>query len=196
MIHLQGLATRDDEKRNFRTKIIVPFDQTNFANGTDWVTHRGSNVATVYMLAGARYSSPQPGEKFAEAILRYDDRSVLRSDVLYNVHLRDWWRLPYEEPAQLPNALTKVAWKGPYPPFKDHSLRLYRVALVNPHPEKTIRSIEFVSTMKRPSLFVAALTLDPLEPGIRLDDLTSQEMADPELNGELQLFVQDMEGHP
>ena len=64
MIHLQGLATRDDEKRNFRTKIIVPFDQTNFANGTDWVTHRGSNVATVYMLAGARYSSPQPGEKF------------------------------------------------------------------------------------------------------------------------------------
>lgn len=40
------------------------------------------------------------------------------------------------------------------------------------------------------------MSLDPLALGTRPDDLTSQEMADPELNGQLQLFVQDTEGHP
>jgi hypothetical protein len=50
--------------------------------------------------------------------------------------------------------------------------------------------------MARPALFVSALTLDPLAFGTRVDDLTSQELADPELNGQLQLFVQDTEGHP
>jgi uncharacterized GH25 family protein len=196
MIHLQGVATRDDENKNFRTRIIVPLDQTNFADGAAEVTHRGSNIATIYLLGGARYSSRKEGEKFADVILHYDDGSTSRNEVKYNVHLRDWWRFPYEEPAQLPNAFTKVAWKRPYPTPRGHSLRLYRMALINPHPEKVIRSIEFASTMARSSLFVSALTLDPLGMGARPDDLTSQEMADPELNGQLQLFVQDTEGHP
>jgi uncharacterized GH25 family protein len=196
MIHLQGLATRDDEHRNFRARITVPLDETNFTDGEISVTHRGSNIATIYLLAGARYTSRKEGEKFADVILHYKGGSTSRSEIQYNVHLRDWWRIPYENPVQLPNALSKVAWKGPYPTPKDHSLRLYRMALVNPYPDKVIRSIEFVSAMTRPSLFVSALTLDPLALGTRPDDLTSQEMADPELNGQLQLFVQDSEGHP
>jgi protocatechuate 3,4-dioxygenase beta subunit len=196
MIHLQGLATRDDEHRNFRTRIIVPLDQTNITAGEVSVTHPGSNIATIYLLGGARYSSRKEGEKFADVILHYGDGSISRNEVKYNVHLRDWWRIPYEDPVQLPNALTKVAWKGPYPTPKDHSLRLYRIAFINPYPEKVISSIEFASTMARPSLFVSALTLDPLALGTRPDDLTSQEMVDPELNGQLLLFVQDTEGHP
>ena len=50
--------------------------------------------------------------------------------------------------------------------------------------------------MTHPSLFVMALTLDPLMPGMRLDNLTSAEVADPELRGQLQLFVQDSGGNP
>ncbi len=197
LIHLQGLGTRDTENRNYRTRIMVPLDETNLANGAARVTHRGSNIATIYLLGGACYSSQKEGEKFADVILHYDDGSSSPNEVKYNVDLRDWWRQPYEDPAQLPSALTKVAWKGPYVPTPiAHSLRLYRMALINPHPEKVIRSIEFASTMARPSLFVSALTLDPLGLGARPDDLTSQETADPELNGQLQLLVQDTEGHP
>jgi uncharacterized GH25 family protein len=196
MIHLQSLAVQDQEHRNFRTQIIVPLDQTNFTADGSSVTHPGSNIATIYLLGGTRYNSRKAGETFAEVIFHYGDGSISSNAVEYNVHLRDWWRFPYEEPAQLPNVLTKVAWKGPSATLKNHSLRLYRIAFINPYPEKVIRSIEFASTMAQPSLFVCALTLDPLAAGARPDDLTSQEMADPEFDGQLQLFVQDTQGRP
>ena len=77
MIHLQGLATRDQENRYFRTKIMVPLDETNFVDGEASVTHRGSNIATIYLLGGARYSSRKDGEKFADVILHYGDGSTL-----------------------------------------------------------------------------------------------------------------------
>jgi uncharacterized GH25 family protein len=196
LIHLQGLATRDEEHDDFRTRIIVPLAETNFVGGAAQVTQRGSNIATLYLLGGARYSSRQAGEKFADIIWHYTDGLMAHSEIQYDVQLRDWWRTPYEDPAQLPNALTRVAWNGPHPPPKDHSLRLYRVAFLNPHPEQVVDAIEFASAMARPALFVMALTLDPLKPGARPDDLTSAEMTDPELNGQLQLIVQDTEGHP
>lgn len=196
MIHLQGLTARDEEHRNFRTQIIVSLDQTNVTADGSSVTHLGSNIATIYLLGGTRYGSSKTGEKFADVILHYSDGSTSSNAVEYNVHLRDWWRFPFEEPAQLPNRLTKVAWKGPSATRKDHSLRLYRIAFINPYPEKVIRSIEFASSMAQPSLFVSAFTLDPLAAGTRPDDLTSQEMADPELDGQLQLLVEDTEGHP
>jgi len=196
MLHLQGLATRDDQKKNYRTNITVPLAETNFADGALTVNRRGTNIACLYLIGGARFTSARAGEKFAEVIWHYTDDSTQRSAVQYGVQLRDWARKPFEQPAQLPNSLTKVAWNGPYPGRKDLSLRLYRVAFVNPHPEKEIQSVEFASTMARPSLFVLALTLDPLMPGMRPDNLTSEEMADPGLNGQLQLLVQDGEGHP
>ncbi len=194
-IHLQGLATRDDQHQKFRTNITVPLDETNFADGKISVSERGKNIASIYFLGGTRFSTPA-GEKFADVLWHYADGTASRSGIQYNIHLRDWWRSPYEDPARLPNELTKVAWQGPHPTRKTGSIRLYRVALINPHPEKIIRSLEFVSAMARPSLFVVALTLDPLMPGARPDNLTSEEMADPELNGQLQLFVQDSQGHP
>jgi hypothetical protein len=87
-----------------------------------------------------------------------------------------------------------VAWHSEKPNENGRSLRLYRVAFANPHPEKIIRAIGFESAMNRPSMFVAALTLDPLMPGARPDNLTSDEFPDPELGGLLALTVQDDKG--
>jgi uncharacterized GH25 family protein len=196
MIHLQGVATRDEQKKNFRVSVAVPLDETNVVDGQLTVTPRGRNIACLYLLGGTRFTSPQSGEKVADVLWHYADGTASRSAIKYNVQVRDWARKAYEEPAQLPDALTRVAWKGPHPTRKDRSLRLYRVALVNPHPEKVINSLEFASALARPSLLVLALTLDPLLPGARPDDLTSAEMADPELHGHLELLVQDADGHP
>ncbi len=192
---LQGAVSRDDEHANFRASINVPLDETNFTDGKWIVTQRGQNIACIYLIAATRFGA-QVGEKFADVIWHYADGTSARSEIKYNVQLRDWWRAPYEDPAQLPNVLTKVAWHGLDPTRKNGSIRLYRVAFLNPHLEKTIRSLEFASALARPSLFIAALTLDPLLPGARPDNLTSDEMADPALNGQLQLLVQDADGHP
>jgi len=193
-IQLQSLATRDEQRKNFRTSIIVPLTETNSADGRLTVTQRGENIASIYFLGGARFAASQDGEKFADVVWHYADGTLQRSALAYNLHLRDWARKPYETPAQLPDSLTKVAWHGEHPTRKDRTIRLYRVGLVNPHPEKVISALEFASALTRPSLFVSALTLDPLMPGARPDNLTSEEVADPELNGQLQLYVQDSEG--
>jgi len=196
LIQLQGGATRDEEHHNFRTRTVVPLDETNLTGGTARVMQRGKNIATVYLLGATRFNGWRPGETFAEMILHYAGGSVSRTELKYNVDLRDWWRTPYENPSQLPGPRTRVAWSGPNPANQGQTLRLYRIAFVNPHPEKVIRSIEFASAMAYPSLFVAALTLDPLMPGTRLDNLTSAEVADPELHGRMQVFVQDSTGNP
>lgn len=195
MVQLQSLATRDEQRKNFRTSIIVPLAETNFPDGKPVVTQRGQNIASLYFLGGVRFAASHDGEKFADVVWHYTDGTAQRSGLAYNVHLRDWARKPYESPAQLPNTLTRVAWHGDHPSRKDRTVRLYRVAVVNPHPEKVISAVEFASTLTRPSLFVCALTLDPLMPGARPDNLTSDEVADPELNGQLQIYVQDTGGH-
>ncbi len=193
ILRLQGTGTRDFESSHFRTSVVVPLDETNGATGVVW--ERGKNIAAAYILGGSLYSSDKSHEKVADVLWHYDDDTV-SSPLEANRHLRDWVRQTYEEPARLPNPLTKVAWRGPHPTRKDVTLRLYRIGFINPHPEKTVRSLEFLSAMKKPSLFVAALTLDPLLPGARPDNLTSEEFADPELRGLLQLSVQDADGRP
>ncbi|MEY4916329.1 MAG: Thiol-disulfide oxidoreductase ResA [Verrucomicrobiota bacterium] len=193
ILRLQGTGTRDFESSHFRTSVVVPLDETNGATGVVW--ERGKNIAAAYILGGSLYSSEKSHEKIADVLWHYDDDTV-SSPLEANRHLRDWVRQTYEEPARLPNPLTKIAWHGPHPTRTDVTLRLYRIGFINPHPEKTVRAIEFLSAMKKPSLFVAALTLDPLLPGARPDNLTSEEFGDPELRGLLQLSVQDAEGRP
>jgi len=195
IVRLQGLATRDEEKSNFRTSIEISLDETNFADGKVSINERGLGIACIYFLGGTLYNSERSSEKIADVVWHYADGTAARSPLEANRHVRDWVRKRYEQPAQLPNPGTKVAWNGAHPQRKDISIRLYRVALVNPHPDKTIRTLEFASAMARPSLFISALTLDPLMPGMRPDNLSSAEMADPELNGQMMVTVQDGEGH-
>ncbi len=195
ILRLQGTGTRDFESSHFRTNVVVPLDVTNEVDGNVVVNERGKDIAVAYILGGSLYSSEKSHEKIAEVIWHYED-GTSASPLEANLHLRDWVRQAYEQPERLPNSLTKVAWRGPHPTRKDVTLRLYRIGFLNPHPEKTVRALEFSSTMKKPSLFVAALTLDPLLPGQRTDYLTSDEFPDPELHGQLQLFVQDKDGYP
>ncbi|HEX7655246.1 MAG TPA: carboxypeptidase-like regulatory domain-containing protein, partial [Verrucomicrobiae bacterium] len=192
-LQLQSLATRDEQHKNYRPNIIIPLDETNTVAGQPTLRERGKGIACGYLLGGTRFSSADQ-ETFAEVIWHYADGTASRSPLKYNVDLRDWTRKAYEDPERLPGAQTRVAWKGPHPNKNDRSLRLYRMALINPHPEKTIHTLEFASQLKRSSLFIAALTLDPLLPGARPDDLTTEEMADPQLDGQMWVTVQDTHG--
>ena len=195
-LNLQGLATMEEQKKHYRTNALVELDAPGSGAEKSAPAALGKSIACIYLLAGGRFSSVTAGDKMADVVWYYDDNSVLRTPLQNNIHVRDWWRRPYEQPTRLPNANTKVAWHSAKPSENGRTLRLYRIAVVNPRPDKTIRAIGFNSAMNRPSLFVAALTLDPLLPGVRPDNLTSEEAADPELNGQLQLYVQDANGQP
>ncbi|MFM2295698.1 MAG: Thiol-disulfide oxidoreductase ResA [Verrucomicrobiota bacterium] len=184
-LSMQGLASRDEQKILHRESVLIPLTAATGAG----------KLGCLHLLGGTRFSSPTPGEKFADVVWHYADGSAQRSAIGYDTDLRDWSRKRYEQPVRLPNPLTKVAWHAEHPTRKDRSLRFYRLTVPNPQPQKPVAQIEFASAMTRPSLLVLALTLDPARAGERADDLTGDEMPDPELKGLVKIFVQSPDGY-
>jgi uncharacterized GH25 family protein len=187
------LQSRDPKTHTYRTHIEIPVTQTNFVSGQMQVVQIGSNIASLHLL-GATRSEEVPGTTFAQMTWRYADGSSKSVPLQYQVHLRDWARNTYEQPAHLPNVFSKVVWVNK--PHSPHVYRLYRLTLANPAPQKIIQSIEFDSAMTGASLFVVGLTLDPLAPGERPDPSPDLEPADPSPPAILQVYVQDENGAP
>jgi len=196
LVQLQGKGFEDDG-RHYRQKVIIPLIQTNRVDKKMEVVELGTNIATLHLITGTAYDA-KPETKIAELVWRYTDGTSRRIPIQYAVHVRDWWRPRYEEPAHLPYGYSKVIWRATHaePAKSGKTLRLYRVSFANPDPKRTLRQLELVSAMARPSLFVAALTLDPLKLGERPDQSPDLEEEDPPLTGHLSLLVQGPAGTP
>jgi len=193
-IQLQSKSSKD-EKREYREKIVVPLAQTNLVEGGVEIVQRGSNVGSVYLLGATRYTGE--GEStVASLVWRYTDGVTRRTPIQFENQVRDWIRVPYETPAYLPYAFSKVAWYTAVTNQSNRIVRLYRFAYANPEPAKTVRLLEFVSAMAAPNLFIVGLTLDPLKLGERPDDSPNLEPIDPLPPSQLDVFVQSSEGQP
>jgi hypothetical protein len=98
------------------------------------------------------------GTVVAKYIVHYADKSKENIDVVYGEDVRDWWRRDNDkEPTR-----GKVAWKGSNESAKSNgcSIWLFARSWNNPHPEKTVASIDFISTLTESAPFVAAMTLE------------------------------------
>jgi hypothetical protein len=106
MIQLQSKSARDDN-RSFRERIVVPLLQTNFVETGTEIIQRGSNVAAVHLVGATRYGGE--GEStVADLVWRYTDGGRRRTPIRFENHVRDWVHAPYETPAFLPYAFSKV----------------------------------------------------------------------------------------
>lgn len=193
LIQLQGRTSKEWKNRSYRRAVIVPLALTNFSDGGIEIIQRGSNVASLHLLGATRYGS-NAEKTFAEIVWRYTDGTALRTPVQYLTHFRDWVRNPYEEPAHLPYAFSKVVWTVPQPAQSGHALRLYRTSFANPAPKKIIRQLEFVSAMEDPTWFIVGVTLDPLKLGQRPDFTTDLEPSDPVPPEKIEVTVQSAGG--
>jgi RNA polymerase sigma factor (sigma-70 family) len=194
MIQLTSKGARDDQQ-NFRQTIVVPLAETNFTAAGSQVVQRGSNVAAVHLLGATRYGGA--GEcDMAQVVWRYVDGSARASHVMFENHVRDWTRQPYQIPAHLPYLFSKVVWRAPMPEQAGYWVRLYRFSYVNPEPGRVIQQIEFVSAMQTPTLVVVGLTLDPVRLGERPDDSPNLEPTDPAPGAQIEVAVQTSEGLP
>jgi protocatechuate 3,4-dioxygenase beta subunit len=190
--HLQGVVLLQgkgaaDMGMEYRPDIVLPLPKL-----------AGRTFATLHVVGGTRYNA-EAGTTFADVIWHYTDGSIKQTPLQYNVHLRDWWRTPFEEPAKLPFEFVSLAWKKANSPaaVSGKTLRLYRLSLENPDPTNHIKELEFTSTMQRPSLFFLALTLDPLKPGERPDDSPLAEDTDvATARKSIQVTVLDSDGRP
>ena len=197
LIQLSGTGSEGDG-RTHRDRVMVPLTETVEVDGRARVVSRGAQVGALHLVGGTAYDAPA-GTKIAEVVWRYADGTFKRTPILYGVHLRDWWRAPFEQPARLPGPHVKVVWRGAHEMAHrrgGRTLRLYRLSLANPEPRRVVRQLELVSARARPAMLILAMTLDPLKPGERPDDTPDLEAVDPEWTGRLNVTVQDTEGQP
>jgi RNA polymerase sigma factor (sigma-70 family) len=194
LVQLQSVASRDDGC-SYRPSVIVPLTQPNVSAAGLQILQHGSNIAAIHLLGATRYGGE--GEcSVARVVWRYADGSRQTTHMLFQNHLRDWIRLPYETPAFLPYTFGKVVWRAPVPAQPGRWVRLYRFSYANPEPRKVLKEVELVSGMQTPSLFLVGLTLDPVRLGQRPDDSPNLEPTDTAPGEAMEVVVQMPDGSP
>jgi hypothetical protein len=97
------------------------------------------------------------GTVIAKYVVHYADQSEQTIEVVFGRDVRDWWyHYGDKEPTH-----SNVAWKGSNRAalVRKCSLWLFSQTWTNPHPDKTVVSIDYVSTLTRAAPFVVAMTL-------------------------------------
>jgi tetratricopeptide (TPR) repeat protein len=99
----------------------------------------------------------EDGTTVGKVILRYADGSLAELDIVKGEHVRDWF--DRDEP---PTPHATIAWTLSTESFANSKFtrRLYATAWENPHPDRQVQSIDYVSTMTNSSPFCVAMTLE------------------------------------
>ncbi|MGC3961504.1 MAG: carboxypeptidase-like regulatory domain-containing protein [Verrucomicrobiota bacterium] len=195
MIQLQGRQSKDWKKRSYRQQVSISLALTNQTDAGFEIIPRGSNIASVYLLAGTRYEAETEAVA-ANLVWRYSDGTSATTPIQFNVHVRDWIREEFEQPDHLPYPFTKVVWTTPVPKQPQRALRLYRLGLANPAPQKVIHRLDFLGMTGDATLFLTALTLDPVRLGQRPDGTPDLEPTDAVAGSLLQLNVVGPDDQP
>jgi hypothetical protein len=107
--------------------------------------------ATQYGMASHGVSE---GELISEYRVRYADGDIATIPVNIGQDVRDWW-----SSSQQPLSRGQVAWAGTNKAVsQDYYLRLYLSTWRNPHPEKSVESIDYVVAKSKAAPFCVAIT--------------------------------------
>ncbi len=117
----------------------------------------GRTFRHLHALHGARWPVRE-GLPIAAFVLHYADGTQAELPVLYGVHLRHE-SVGSEGKTDCSDAT--LAWAGP-PAEKPQpwAPRLYKATFLNPHPEREVHQIEYVSKMTQSAPFLVAVTVD------------------------------------
>lgn len=126
----------------------------------------GKKCLQLHFLQGTGWGSPgalADGTKIGTYIVRYEDKSSQEIPIVYGEDVRDWW--DWDDSQATTNA--KIAWTGKneaastFRADREIPIRLYLRSWMNPHPDKAIKSIDFVSTNDTISApFCVAISLE------------------------------------
>jgi hypothetical protein len=121
-------------------------------------------IARLFTLHATGHGSPYfvDGTKIGGYTIRYKDGSEASIPIVYGEDVRDWWDFDEGKPV----TRGRVVWTGRNLAADKYqvTIRLYLGVWKNPHPEKTVNAIDYISstdTKCRP--FCVAMTVE--EPG-------------------------------
>jgi hypothetical protein len=130
----------------------------------------GRNCERVHVLHGSQFTSHDlAGKTVARLVLRYADGSLAEIAIKAGEHLLDWWGPIYRTDAPQESRGTsapgtELAWSGSNPWIKERrpedSLRLYKSTFFNPHPERRLDSVDYVSELTEAAPFIVGMTVE------------------------------------
>lgn len=116
----------------------------------------------LHILQACAYGEGQEeetdGNEVGAYIVHYADGSDVAIRIGYGEDVRDWWDWLGKNTLKR----AKVAWTGTndVSTQNDRTIRLFSEAWENPHPEKEVSTIDFVSNVGKCAPFVVALSLE------------------------------------
>jgi len=119
-------------------------------------------VITLSILHASQWCGPQfevpRGKNIGTYQVRYADGSDATVPIVCGEDVHDWWVHGPEKPV----TRGQVVWAGRNPAVeqRDRYLRLYLTAWKNPHPEKTVATIDYASAMTTAGPFCVAMTVE------------------------------------
>lgn len=143
-IHLQGEAWREHGY--------------NFPVRVDGIPIRTS-CHRIHLLHATSGATEAAGTKVGSLIIHYSDGAQEEIALLYGQHVLDWWDRYHEKPTDHDSA---VAWTGRSAPTTErgYKMQLFQSAFNNPHPDKEIETIDYVSAMTRCAPVMLAMTTE------------------------------------
>lgn len=135
--------------------------------------------AFVHLLQAAEYgwgpSNPRP---YGKLVMHFAQGEPWSFYLLLGIHGLDWYGGPQTLEEQVADPNTRLGW---YYQRRDGTYRrFFHTVLVNPRPRDEIVSVDFVSPLDGPGLWVFGLTLSdqapPLAPPLQVPDLTPQRV--------------------
>jgi hypothetical protein len=113
-------------------------------------------------------------QKVGEYVIHFANGSKQSIPLLYGEALIDWWASATAKPTN-----AEIAWHGSH---AKSEVSLFKFTWVNPLPQITIDSIDFVSAMSSASPFMIALTCDPgilsiAHPVVRMPDFSETDVS-------------------
>jgi hypothetical protein len=113
-------------------------------------------TSEIYFLHASAWGEAK-NKEIGQYVINYEDGSSEKVSLKYMDAFRDWWFMPNDE---MPSNAT-IAWTGlnDLTEKKGYHIRLFTYTWKNPTAQKTIKTIDFISTMTTASPFLIAITL-------------------------------------
>ena len=120
----------------------------------------GSKAEKIHFLMGSAFSTNmEKGATAAIFRIKYADGRTLDFPIIAKEDIFDWWT-PQRSPGLMEKELKpeNIGWIGVN--YKGNGRGLVKPVWLNPHPDKTIATIDFISGLIRCAPFVVGITLE------------------------------------
>lgn len=119
----------------------------------------GRKFEELHLLHASRWQEAD-GRDIAHIRAHYEDGTTNDWPIIYGAHVRDWQRLHSEETESLTDINSKIVWKGePRTKAMSSAVRLFKTKFINPFPEKTVVTLDVISSRRMAAYDLVAATV-------------------------------------